>query len=215
MDSHITAAPSHITAINSIFTNQAALVQQLPEYAGSLTVAAVGSESMCSGYSTVQTCVSANCGWCKVVESCLPGTAAGATVPPGSSPTMCTGDMWTFGSTGGLNPDPSCVSLYVVVSAHCGGRVTLFAKLKYDVQGNVCLGVPATTLYVIIGKATPRCNSRVMLNLCCARSSERSRGACSCCCGTCAAGSAVYLRRKGERLLQLRYVQSSAGFPNL
>jgi hypothetical protein len=37
------------------------------------------------------------------------------------------------------------------------------AKLKSDLQGTVCLGIPAITLYVIAGKATPPRDASVLL----------------------------------------------------
>ena len=108
-----TASASQLSAVNAIFTNPAA-IQKVPLYGSSMSVAAVGSSSVCSGYTTSATCVAAGssgCGWCSKVASCLPGSKAGATVPAGSSST-CSGSDWQFS-------DPSCSSIYLVVGASC------------------------------------------------------------------------------------------------
>jgi hypothetical protein len=64
----------------------------------------------CTIHKTAAQCKSTSvCGWCLNVASCLPGTTAGSTVPAGSSAT-CSGSDWQFS-------DPSCASIYVVVSS--------------------------------------------------------------------------------------------------
>lgn len=109
LDSQVSTTASMLPAINTVFTNLD-LLRQLPAYGSSLSVVAVPPQSACSGFTALETCVASSaCGWCSVVESCLPGSKDGATVPPGSDST-CTGDNWKF------EISHSCASLYIVVS---------------------------------------------------------------------------------------------------
>jgi hypothetical protein len=113
-----TASASQLSAVNAIFTNPAE-IQKVPLYGSSMSVAAVGSSFVCSGYTTSATCVAAGssgCGWCSKVASCLPGSKQNATVPAGSFST-CSGSDWQFSDSDQI--DPSCASSYLVVGASC------------------------------------------------------------------------------------------------
>jgi len=113
VDTEVTLPSSEqLSAVNAIFTDPYYL-QQVGVYGGSLSGMAVGTSTeanSCTILKTATQCKSTSgCGWCVKVASCLPGTTAGSTVPAGSSAT-CSGSDWQFS-------DPSCASIYVVVSS--------------------------------------------------------------------------------------------------
>jgi hypothetical protein len=98
---------SKLQKVNAVLTN-AAVIEKVPEFGPFLSVVAMGGDSACKGYQSQETCTATSgCGWCLKVVSCMPGSQAGATVPPGSVST-CSGSDWIYGT--------SCASMYLVVS---------------------------------------------------------------------------------------------------
>ena len=148
------------------------------------------------------------CGWCSKVASCLPGSKAGASAPAGSS-SSCAGGDWQFS-------DASCASVYLVVSASAcwGCECKSFAERDAWLQGSVCVGLPATYIYVIAGKEPLPCNANLLLMLPLYHACD---GACTYLytlahthaqlCRSCdaarAAGAVVRVLGQNERILHL------------